>query len=113
MKLHFGSGHDAQHEHGCGAFIGYGLTIIVCLLYGYYSVLGVSLVALLGIQFIDGNIVGPRLLGKSISVHPLLIILFLIAGGAFGGLLGMLLAVPIGGFITIRFKKWLKRHEEQ
>jgi predicted PurR-regulated permease PerM len=96
-----------------GPFIGYGLTIIVCLLYGDYSVLGVSLVALLGIQFIDGNIVGPRLLGKSISVHPLLIILFLIAGGAFGGLLGMLLAVPIGGFITIRFKKWLKRHEEQ
>lgn len=95
-----------------GPFIGYGLTTLVCLIYGDYSVLAVSLPVLLLIQLIDGNIVGPRLLGKSISVHPLLIILFLIAGGAVGGLPGMLLAVPIGGFLTIRFRKWLARNEE-
>ncbi|NCB42000.1 MAG: AI-2E family transporter [Clostridia bacterium] len=96
-----------------GPFVGYGLTIIVCLLYGDYSTLGISLIVLLGIQLVDGNIIGPRLLGKSISVHPLLIILFLIAGGAVGGLLGMLLAVPLGGYITIRFRKWLARNEEK
>lgn len=95
-----------------GPFIGYGLTTLVCLIYGDYSVLAVSLPVLLLIQLIDGNIVGPRLLGKSISVHPLLIILFLIAGGAVGGLPGMLLAVPIGGFLTIRFRKWLARNED-
>lgn len=96
-----------------GPFVAYALTTIVCLLHGDYSVLGISLLVLVIIQLIDGNIVGPRLLGKSISVHPLLIILFLIAGGAIGGLLGMLLAVPVGGYITIRFKKWMKRNEEQ
>ena len=94
-----------------GPFIGYGLTALVCLIYGDYSVLAVSLPVLLVIQLIDGNIVGPRLLGKSISVHPLLILLFLIAGGAVGGIAGMLLAVPVGGFITIRFRKWLDRNE--
>lgn len=96
-----------------GPIVAYALTIIVCLLYGDYSVMGISILVLFGIQFVDGNIVGPHLLGKSIAVHPLLIILFLITGGAVGGLLGMLLAVPIGGFVTIRFKKWLARREEQ
>lgn len=96
-----------------GPFVAYTLTTVVCLLHGDYSVLGVSLIVLVFIQLIDGNIIGPRLLGKSIAVHPLLIILFLIAGGAIGGLLGMLLAVPVGGYITIRFKKWLKRNEEE
>lgn len=94
-----------------GPFIGYGLTALVCLIYGDYSTLAVSLPALLLVQLIDANIVGPRLLGRSISVHPLLIILFLIAGGAVGGVMGMLLAVPLGGFITIRFRKWLDRSE--
>lgn len=96
-----------------GPFIGYGLTTLVCLIYGDYSTLAVSLPVLLMIQLIDGNIVGPKLLGKSISVPPLLIILFLIAGGAVGGILGMLLAVPVGGFITIRFRKWLDRNESK
>jgi len=95
-----------------GPFIGYGLTTLVCLIYGDYSVLAVSLPVLLLIQLVDGNIVGPKLLGRSISVHPLLIILFLIAGGALGGIPGMLLAVPVGGFLTIRFRKWLTRREE-
>ncbi len=96
-----------------GPIVAYALTIIVCVIYGDYSTLLVSVIVLFGIQLIDGNIVGPKLLARSISVHPLLVILFLIAGGAVGGLLGMLLAVPVGGFITIRFTKWLKCREEQ
>lgn len=96
-----------------GPIVGYVLTIIVCVIYGDYDTMVISLIALFSIQMIDGNVVGPKLLAKSISIHPLLVILFLIAGGAVGGILGMLLAVPVGGFVTIRFNKWLKLREEQ
>lgn len=96
-----------------GPIVGYVLTVVVCLIYGDYDTLVISLIALFAIQMIDGNVVGPKLLARSISIHPLLVILFLIAGGAVGGLTGMLLAVPLGGFVTIRFNKWLKLREEQ
>ncbi len=47
------------------------------------------------IQFIDNMFVQPLVLGKSVDMHPLLIMFAVIVGGKIGGVLGMLLAVPI------------------
>lgn len=53
--------------------------------------LGIMLV----IQFLEGNLLSPYIVGKSINIHPLFIIAALIIGGEAGGILGMLLAVPL------------------
>lgn len=95
-----------------GPFIAYAFTILVCLVNEDYTVLLISLIALIIIQFIDANIVGPKLLSKSIEIHPVLVIIFLIIGSAIGGLSGMFLAVPTGGFFKIIFMKWLERKEQ-
>ncbi len=63
------------------------------------------------IMLIDGNIINPRLLAGAIQVHPLLVIASLLAGGAIGGILGMLLAVPVGAFLKMQFEKWLAKKE--
>lgn len=97
----------------CGPFIAYGLTALVCLVNGQYNTLIISVIALFIIQAIDGNFIGPKLLSRSIQIHPLLVIVFLIFGSAIGGLAGMLLAVPVGGFIKVLFNKWLERIERQ
>jgi predicted PurR-regulated permease PerM len=73
--------------------------------------LALGLVVLQIIMMIDGNIINPRLLAGSIKVHPLLVVASLLAGGAIGGLLGMLLAVPTGAFIRMQFEKWLAKKE--
>ncbi|BCN28802.1 AI-2E family transporter [Anaeromicropila herbilytica] len=96
-----------------GGFVAYGLTIIVCLMNGEYQVLLVSIIALFIVQNIDANIVGPKLLSSSIKIHPLLVIIFLIVGSAVGGLFGMLLAVPVGGFIKVEFMKWIAYLEKK
>lgn len=47
------------------------------------------------VQQIDSLILFPWLIGKSMDLHPLVVILTVIAGGYAFGILGMLLAVPI------------------
>lgn len=91
----------------CGPFVAYGGTIIVCLLNGQYKQMVIALIALFIVQVVDGNIIGPRLLSKSIEIHPLLVIISLIFGSAVGGITGMLLAVPVGAFIKVIFVKFI------
>ena len=46
-------------------------------------------------QFLEGNILSPLIVGKSLHMHPLVIMFALFAGGEIGGILGMILSVPI------------------
>lgn len=47
------------------------------------------------LQFLEGNILSPLIVGRSLHMHPLLIMLALLAGGEAGGILGLIIAVPI------------------
>ena len=94
-----------------GPALGYISVILVNLIAGDFRMLVIGLVVLEAIMLIDGNIINPRLLAGTIKVHPLLVIASLLAGGAIGGLLGMLLAVPTGAFIRMQFEKWLAKKE--
>jgi predicted PurR-regulated permease PerM len=53
-------------------------------------VLGVFMV----IQQIEQNILVPRIIGGSLNLHPLTVLLALLAGGVLAGLLGVLLSAP-------------------
>lgn len=90
-----------------GPFIAYIGTAIVCLINGQYSELLIAVIALFIIQTIDGNIIAPKLLSQSIQIHPVLVIISLIFGNAIGGLLGMLLAVPVGALIKLLFVRYI------
>jgi len=99
-----------------GPVVAYVGATLVCVINGQYKTLIFALIALLIIQTIDANIIGPKLLSRSIQIHPLLIIISLIFGSAMGGLLGMVLAVPIGAYIKVVFVRFvdhrLQRKEE-
>ncbi len=47
------------------------------------------------IQQIEGNLLLPRILGRSLNLHPLLVLIGIIVGGSMAGILGMLLAAPV------------------
>ncbi|MGL6028484.1 MAG: AI-2E family transporter [Legionella sp.] len=55
------------------------------------------------IQFIGGNFLEPRLLGRSLNLSPLVILFALALWGAIWGILGMFLAVPITVMMMIVF----------
>lgn len=58
---------------------------------------------IVGIQFVIGNLVEPRYLGKSLNVSPLIILFALALWGSIWGILGMFLSVPITVMMMIVF----------
>ncbi|MBW9149549.1 AI-2E family transporter [Clostridium sp. CM028] len=59
---------------------------------------------LFALQQIEGSILSPKIIGDSISMHPLTVILLLVIGGKVGGILGMILAVPLGVVIKVIYE---------
>lgn len=53
------------------------------------------------IQLIDNVLVQPLVLGKSVNLHPLIIIFAIITGGQFFGIIGMLVAIPVTGILKV------------
>lgn len=46
------------------------------------------------VQQLDGNLIYPNVIGKTMQIHPLTIIILLLASGKLWGVMGMILAVP-------------------
>lgn len=53
------------------------------------------------VQQIEGNLITPTLVGKSVGLHPMLVMISLIIGGTILGPLGMLFAVPATGVLKV------------
>lgn len=71
------------------------LAVLVALLFnGWVSALLMLGVVLL-VQFIEGNILQPFLMGKAVEIHPLAIVLAVAVGSLVAGIAGALFAVPI------------------
>ena len=70
------------------------------------------------LQQIDANIINPKIIGNSLEISPLLVIFAVTVGGAYFGVWGMFLAVPIIAvikvFITdyINYKNRVKQTQE-
>ena len=77
-----------------GPFIGAIPSILILLLVNPYSALGFA-VLILFLQQIDGNIIGPFILGDYVGVSPFWIMLSIVIGGGLLGFLGMLVSVPL------------------
>lgn len=55
----------------------------------------IVVVIILLLQFLEGNVLSPFIVGKSIHMHPVVIIIALLVGEEVAGILGMIFAVPI------------------
>ncbi|MFD1332742.1 AI-2E family transporter [Methylopila musalis] len=76
-----------------------------------------SMVALvLGIfavgQFIEGNFLQPRLVGRSVGLHPVWLMFALVAFGYLFGFVGLLVAVPLAAAVGVLVRFGLRRYLE-
>jgi predicted PurR-regulated permease PerM len=69
----------------------------------------ITVIIVFGLQFLEGNILSPMIVGKSLHMHPLIIMIALTAGGEIGGILGLILAVPVLVVIKVAIIHW-KNH---
>lgn len=76
-----------------GPFIGAAPAVIVALFDSPLQAILVIVVVTI-VQQIDSNLLSPYIMGKSLSIHPLTIIIILIVAGNLAGIFGMILGVP-------------------
>ena len=91
--------------------------ILFALTKGWTTALLVSIFVIILHGGIQGQILGPRIVGKSVGLHPIVALFALVAGAELFGLLGALFAAPIAGVLqTVLLAFWLtwrKDHPEE
>lgn len=80
-------------------------TVLIALAQSPVLALGV-LVLYLFIQKMEGLVLVPKVMQKTIGVSPIAILLALLAGFKLAGIVGLLLAVPIVGIVTVLVEEW-------
>lgn len=76
-----------------GPYIGIAPSLIVAFTKSPMQVVYVIIVVVI-VQQVDGNLIYPNIIGRTLKIHPLTIIILLLAAGNIAGILGMILAIP-------------------
>ncbi|EHL99273.1 hypothetical protein HMPREF9103_01102 [Lentilactobacillus parafarraginis F0439] len=84
-----------------GPYIGIAPALMVSFSHGGWMSLVYNIIIVLIVQQIDGNLVYPNVIGKSLEIHPLTIIIILLAAGNIAGLMGMILAIPLYAIVKV------------
>ncbi|KRF05200.1 hypothetical protein ASH00_12415 [Arthrobacter sp. Soil782] len=63
-------------------------------------------VAVVLVQQLEGNLLQPVIMGKSVKLHPLVVLLALAVGAILAGIIGAILAVPVAAVIWTVVKSW-------
>lgn len=84
-----------------GAIIAVVISIIITIITGGLSQAAIMAVVVVILQQIDSNIINPKIIGNSLEISPLLVIFAVTVGGAYFGVLGMFLAVPVAAVLKI------------
>ncbi|WP_376693088.1 AI-2E family transporter [Wenzhouxiangella sp. EGI_FJ10409] len=89
-------------------YLGNIIGFVLAMVFGYLTsgevgVLIGILITFTIAQFLESYILQPYVVGQKVDVHPFIVILAVIVGNALWGVIGMILAIPVMGIITILF----------
>jgi predicted PurR-regulated permease PerM len=62
------------------------------------------------LRLVEDYVIYPRLIGRHIHLHPLAVILAVLAGVELGGIAGIFIAVPLVALATVVARHWLEWH---
>ena len=86
---------------------------VAVLQFGWSLDLGWIMLAYLFIQFLDGNILVPLLFSEAVDLHPITIIIAVLAFGGIGGIWGVFFAIPLATLIKAIYSAWPNLDEAQ
>ena len=90
-----------------GAIIAVAISVIITIITGGLSQALIMAIVVIIISQIDSNIINPKIIGNSLEISPLLVIFAVTVGGAYFGVLGMFLAVPVAAVLKILINDYL------
>ena len=95
-----------------GAIIGIGLTIIITIFTGGIGKALILSIVVIILQQIDANIINPKIVGNSLKISPLLVIFAVTIGGAYFGVIGMFLSVPVFAVLKLIIEDFIDYKEK-
>ncbi|MCE4225479.1 AI-2E family transporter [Methylobacterium sp. C25] len=97
-----------------GSLTGFLLSVGVALVQwwptGDWLHIGLTVGVFLIGQFLEGNVISPKLVGDSVGLHPVWLMFALLAFGTLFGFLGLLLAVPVAASIGVIVRFGVERY---
>jgi len=84
-----------------GAMVSFTLTVVIAFFSGGPMMALLAGVFLMLLQQVDDNFIQPRLVGEALDLNPIMIIFAITIGGAYFGISGMLLSVPLAAIIKV------------
>lgn len=84
-----------------GAIVAVVVSVIITIFTGGFGQALWLAVVLIVVQQIDANIINPKILGTNLDLSPILVIFAVTVGGAYFGVLGMFLGVPVCALLKI------------
>ena len=90
-----------------GAIVAVGIGILITFITGGLGKAVAMAIVVIILQQIDANIINPKIIGVSLEVSPLLVIFSVTVGGAYFGIIGMFLGVPIAVVIKTVLNDWI------
>ena len=87
-----------------GGFISTGIALLVTIAVGGPSDIVIMVVWTLVFNIVTGNIVSPLVYGKTVHLHPGVVLVAIPAGGAVAGIAGMFLVVPLIGVVAATWR---------
>ena len=95
-----------------GSMVGLVLAVSIAIVQFWpdYIWVGAVLVVFFSGQFIEGNILQPKLVGHSVGLHPVWLMFSLFAFGALFGFVGLLVAVPAAAAVGVLVRFALSRY---
>lgn len=84
------------------------LVAILALLHWGFGMAFVVLLFLGVLRVIHDYVVYPKIIGQGIHLHPLAVILAILAGAEIAGVAGIFLAIPVIAILTVSYRHWLE-----
>jgi predicted PurR-regulated permease PerM len=91
-----------------GAYIGGAPVVLVALLTKPPAFVLVPVIVMIGSHMVDGFILSPLVLKETTDLHPVIVLLAVIAGAEVAGLYGVLAAIPVAGIVQFMVRRWIK-----
>lgn len=90
------------------------LAAIVALVQGWpdWRLLVMALAVVVSGQFLEGNVLSPKLVGASVGLHPVWLMFALLAFGSLFGFTGLIVAVPVAAAIGVLLRFAIRRYRE-
>ena len=84
------------------------LVTILALLHSGFGMAFVVLLFLGVLRIVHDYVVYPKIIGQGIHLHPLAVILAILAGAEIAGVAGIFLAIPVIAILTVSYRHWLE-----